>query len=85
MLCRKFELILIDIFQVIAKLIIIIIIIIIYLWICLNLKIIITEMTFHPKLEYRSTVVLANLRLLRIISYTHTNMGATPIAPDIER
>ena len=55
------------------------------LWVSLYFEIIITEVTFHSKLEYRRSVVLSNLRFLCIITDAHTNVCTAPITPYVKR
>lgn len=56
-----------------------------YLWVCLYLKVVITEVTLHPELEDGCGVVLADCGLLSIVAHTHAHMGTTPSTPDVVR
>lgn len=51
------------------------------LWVCLNLKVVVTQVTLHPKLVYGSTVVVAHFGFLCVVANTHPHMRATAIAP----
>lgn len=56
-----------------------------YLRICLYFKVVVTKMTFHPKLEDGCGVVLAHRRLLGIVPHAHANVRTTPTTPYIVR
>ena len=43
----------------------------------------IAQMTFHSKLKNRCGKIISNFRLLSIVTYTHTDMIATGITPNI--
>ena len=56
-----------------------------YLWICLDFKIVGTQMTLHPKLIDRGTIVHSSFRLLSIITDSHTDVIVTATTPDVIR
>lgn len=51
------------------------------LWICLNLKVVVTQVTFHPELVYGSTVIVTHFGFLCIVANPHPHMRTTAIAP----
>ena len=52
-----------------------------YLWVGLNLKMAVTQMTLHPKLVNGGGVVVAHFGLLCIVADSHTNVRSTAITP----
>ena len=54
-----------------------------YLWICLYLKVVVTEVALHPELEDGGGVVPPHCRLLGVVTDTHTNVSSTSTAPDV--
>lgn len=54
-----------------------------HLRISLYLKVVITEMTFHPKLEDGGGVVATHSCLLGIVPHAHADVSATPTTPDV--
>ena len=54
-----------------------------HLRVSLYLKVVVTEVTFHPELEYRGGVVTTNGCLLGIVTNTHPNMSTTSTTPDV--
>ena len=48
-----------------------------YLWICLNFKPTIAQVTFTPERKDWSRKVCANLLLLRVVTHSHTDMIIT--------
>ena len=54
-----------------------------YLRISLNFKMVVAKMTFHPELINRCCVIVADLALLSIVSYTHSNVIVASITPNV--
>ena len=55
------------------------------LWVGLNLKVVVAQVALHPELQDGRGVVVAHFGLLRVVADAHADVGATPIAPDVER
>ena len=55
------------------------------LWVSLYLKVVVTQVTLHSKLEDGCCVIVANSGFLGIVAYAHSNVGSTATTPDIER
>ena len=54
-----------------------------YLGISLNLKVVITQVTLHSKLEDWSGVVVTHLTLLGIVPHPHPHVSTTPPTPNV--
>lgn len=54
-----------------------------YLWVGLNLEVIVTEVALHAELEDGCGVVFAYSGLLCVVPDTHADMRPTAIAPDV--
>ena len=52
-------------------------------WICLDLKVVVTQMTLHTKLVYWCAIVHAHFGLLGIVAHTHTNVIVAATTPDV--